>query len=307
MQDTSASEIIVSQPIATALESSVHASFDTQVDEEEYGFRRPPTFFESVLSGSAAAITETLSLHWTTAERFREQVGAPKTSSIRVLYKSLMPDIVSMIPITVCQVFTDATLRRWIGGEDRTLSTMERIMAAMLAGMAVSPLASYAEMLMLLQQKYSLGMRAAALYLWHLRRFEGFVRGLITTGIRDSFYCGAYLGVAPAIKDAAEEHFENYPLLAAHNHWLPFVLAGPTGGLLAAVITQPIDCIKSCQQSVLKRVTISEAAQIIFAKDGFGGFFKGIRGRAKRVSIGVVIMSLINDKVQNWLIDHSNF
>jgi len=174
----------------------------------------------------------------------------------------------------------------------------------MVAGMAVSPLSSYAEMLMLLQQKYTLSMVTASSYLWHLRGFKGFIRGLFATAIRDSFYCGAYLGVAPAIKESAELYFEQYPALAAHNHWLPFVLAGPSGGLLAAICTQPIDCIKSQQQSMFKKVTFSQAVRNILVHDGYRGFFKGIRGRAKRVTFGVVVMSFINDKIQNWLAEN---
>jgi len=289
-------QIVESIPLTNTPMVQEEGDFDDE-------FRRPPTFFEGAISGSMAAVAETLSLHWTTAERFREQVGAPKSASFRVLYKSLMPDLLSMIPITICQIFADASLRRWMGGNDRYLSTAERIGAACVAGMTVSPLSSYAEMLMLLQQKYSLSMKSAASYLFHLRGTRGFIRGLPATSVRDSFYCGAYLGVAPAIKDVAEEYFEHYPTLAAHNHWLPFVLAGPSGGLLAAVATQPIDCIKSQQQSVFKQVTFMDALKSIIAKDGFGGFFKGMRGRAKRVSFGVVIMSFINDKMQNWLMD----
>jgi len=72
-------------------------------------------------------------------------------------------------------------------------------------------------------------------------------------------------------------------------------------GLLAAVVTQPIDCIKSQQQSMFRKVTISEAVGSILASDGYYGFFKGIRGRAKRVTFGVVVMSYINDKMQDWL------
>jgi len=288
---------------AQDIEGSVQVDAPLTVPEEN-SFKRPPSFSESVISGSMAAVTETMSLHWTTAERFREQVGAPKSSSLRVLYKSLMPDLLSMIPITVCQVFADATLRRWLGGNDRTLSTLERLGAAMMAGLVVSPLASYAEMLMLLQQKYGLSMNAAKSYLWHLRGLGGLCRGMFATAIRDSFYCAAYLGVAPALKDYAEEYFEQYPAWAAHNHWLPFVLAGPSGGLVAAIITQPIDCVKSRQQSMFKKVTFSEAARSIYETDGYNGFLKGMRGRAKRVSFGVVVMSYVNDKVQDWLTEN---
>jgi len=243
-------------------------------------------------------------LHWTTAERFREQVGAPKSSSLRVLYKSLMPDLISMIPITALQVLADSSLRRWLGGNNRVLSIGERLVAAMFAGFVVSPLASYAEMIMLLQQKYGLTMNSARTYLWQLSGFRGIFRGLTACGIRDAFYCAAYLGVAPAIKDYAEETFQYNPYLAPHERWLPFVLAGPTGGLVAAVITQPIDCVKSRQQAMFKKVKFTEATRNIFSSEGYWGFFKGIRGRAKRVTFGVVVMSYVNDRVQERLADH---
>jgi len=234
----------------------------TEIEEEKIFSRYPPTMFESVISGTMAAITETLSLHWTTAARFREQLKISRTSSLRVLYNSLLPDLISMIPITIAQVFFDSLLRQYMMSADtRPLSTAERMLAAAGAGFLVSPFASYAEMLMLLQQKHSMKFTETISFHWKSYGLRGVIRGLPTCAVRDSIYTTAYLGFAPWLSEYCREYFEPYPSLARHHHWLPFLIAGPTGGLAAAIISQPIDCIKSLQQSSTNKISIPQAAK----------------------------------------------
>jgi len=72
-------------------------------------------------------------------------------------------------------------------------------------------------------------------------------------------------------------------------------------GLAAGVITQPLDCIKSRQQSTLVKMSAIQAAKDIFKEDGYRGFYIGMTGRLRRVSFGIVILSFVNDKVQRWL------
>lgn len=288
--------------LGTSLELS-HALESTPEDTESIFSRYPPTFTDSVISGTCAAISETLSLHWTTARRFREQLKAPKTSSIRVLYNSLLPDLFSMVPITIAQVFFDSLLRQYMLGDGRAhpLSTVERMIAAAGAGFLVSPFPSYAEMLMLLQQKHSMKFFQTINFHWKNYGFMGMGRGLPICAIRDSIYTTAYLGFAPWLSEYCRIQFQDYPSFARHEHWLPFFIAGPTGGFAAAMFTQPLDCIKSRQQSTPKSLSVRKAAQQIFLEDGYRGFFVGMSGRLQRVTLGVIVLSLVNEKVQHTL------
>jgi hypothetical protein len=293
-------ELGTSLELSHALEISEAAGPE---DTESIFSRYPPTFAESVVSGTCAAISETLSLHWTTARRFREQLKAPKSSSIRVLYNSLLPDLISMIPITIAQVFFDSLLRQYMLGDGRAhpLSTVERMIAAAGAGFLVSPFPSYAEMLMLLQQKHSMKFYKTINFHWKNYGFMGIGRGLPICAIRDSIYTTAYLGFAPWLSEYCRIHFQDYPSLARHEHWLPFFVAGPTGGFAAAIVTQPLDCIKSRQQSTERSLSVRKAAQQIFLEDGYKGFFIGMSGRLQRVTLGVIVLSLVNEKVQHTL------
>jgi len=268
--------------------------------QEAIFIRYPPTSTESIISGTLAAISETLSLHWTTARRFREQLKAPRSSSLRVLYNSLLPDLISMVPITIAQVFFDSVLRQYMlsGGRTRPLSTAERMIAAAGAGFLVSPFPSYAEMLMLLQQKHSMKFTQTVAFHWKHYSARGVFRGLPTCAIRDSIYTTAYLGFAPWLSEYCRIRFTDYPLLARHDNWLPFLIAGPTGGLTAAIVTQPLDVIKSYQQTSPEKVSVRQAARRILQVDGFRGFFTGMAGRAQRVTFGVIVLSLVTEKVQ---------
>jgi len=265
--------------------------------------RYPPTVLESIISGTVAAIAETISLHWTTARRFREQLKVPQSYNWRVLYNSLLPDLLSMIPITIMQVFFDSVLRQYMlsGERNSPLTTTERMIAAAGAGFLVSPFPSYAEQLMLIQQKHSLKFRNAVEFQWKKNGVRGFYCGLVACSIRDSIYTTAYLGFAPWLSEYCRIHFQEYPALARHEHWLPFLIAGPTGGLAAAIVTQPLDCIKSYQQSSdsTKKLSLRMAFFEIIESDGWGGLFRGISGRLQRVTMGVVVLSLVNEHVQH--------
>jgi len=175
------------------------------------------------------------------------------------------------------------------------------MIAAAGAGFLVSPFPSYAEQLMLIQQKHSLKFRNAVVYHWKNYRVRGFYCGLVACSIRDSIYTTAYLGFAPWLSEYCRIHFQEYPALARHEHWLPFLIAGPTGGLAAAIVTQPLDCIKSYQQSSdsTKKLSLRMAFFQIIESDGWGGLFRGISGRLQRVTMGVVVLSLVNEHVQH--------
>jgi len=67
------------------------------------------------------------------------------------------------------------------------------------------------------------------------------------------------------------------------------------------VISQPLDCIKSRQQSTIIKTSVFQAIKDIIKEDGYRGFFVGMGGRLQRVSVGVVVLSFVNDTVQRWL------
>jgi hypothetical protein len=294
-------EIVNPMEFSTSLE--IARVLESPETAESIFSRYPPTFSESVISGTFAAVAETLSLHWTTARRFREQLKAPKSSSLRVLYNSLLPDLISMIPITIAQVFFDSLLRQYMlgGGRAHPLSTMERMIAAAGAGFLVSPFPSYAEMLMLLQQKHSMKFFKTITFHWKHYGFTGLGRGLPICAVRDSIYTTAYLGFAPWLSEYCRNIFQDYPSLSRNEHWLPFFIAGPTGGFAAAIVTQPLDCIKSRQQSSPMKLSVRKAGQQILLEDGIKGFFAGMSGRLQRVTLGVIVLSMVNEKVQHAL------
>jgi hypothetical protein len=156
-------------------------------------------------------------------------------------------------------------------------------------------------MLMLLQQKYSMKFTKTVSFHWKDYGLKGIFRGLGICSVRDSIYTTAYLGFAPWLSEYCRAQFADYPVLARHDHWLPFFLAGPTGGLVAALLTQPLDTVKTYQQASPHKVSVSTAFSKIVAADGWRGLYSGLVGRAQRISMGVVVLSMVNEKVQHSL------
>jgi len=62
-----------------------------------------------------------------------------------------------------------------------------------------------------------------------------------------------------------------------------------------------LDTIKTYQQATSQKVSIPTAYRKIVETDGWRGLYRGMAGRAQRISMGVVVLSLVNDKVQQAL------
>jgi len=59
--------------------------------------------------------------------------------------------------------------------------------------------------------------------------------------------------------------------------------------------------MKSVQQSSAEKISLKSAFIKIVETDGWRGLYIGMTGRLQRVSLGVVVLSLVNDKVQHTL------
>ena len=64
------------------------------------------------------------------------------------------------------------------------------------------------------------------------------------TACRDGIYTAGYLGLSPALQGQLEgmQALQGYPAA------VPFVLAGIASGAFAALVTQPVDTIKTRMQ-----------------------------------------------------------
>lgn len=70
-------------------------------------------------------------------------------------------------------------------------------------------------------------------------------KGTLACAIRDGIYCGCYIGLPTTIAELAQER---YPTTCSDNSIGLRLLSSMTAGLMASVLTQPFDTIKTRMQ-----------------------------------------------------------
>ena len=76
--------------------------------------------------------------------------------------------------------------------------------------------------------------------------------------------------------------------------------SGVSSGIGATLISQPIDTIKTKQQSapLNQPLSIIRAAKVIYAQNGLYGFFKGGGSRGLSVTAGITVIADIKDRIE---------
>ena len=64
------------------------------------------------------------------------------------------------------------------------------------------------------------------------------------TAVRDSLYTSGYLGICPVMND----WLQSQPWMSDYHGSTPLLVSGITGGLFAAVASQPADTVKTRMQ-----------------------------------------------------------
>jgi hypothetical protein len=106
---------------------------------------------------------------------------------------------------------------------------------------------------------------------------------------REAVYTGGYLGTAPLVKAL----LMGSPSLAESPN-TALLLAGVTSGAAAAVITQPLDTVKTRMQANLGAPAYASAAQALrtlWAEGGVRTLWAGLLPRGGRIVLATVILS----------------
>lgn len=108
------------------------------------------------------------------------------------------------------------------------------------------------------------------------------------TAIREGFFALFFLSVTPLLKNALQPYVKNEEAAS--------IVAGVASGCGATVVTQPVDTLKTIQQSSQRRGP--GFFQIVTTLKG-RDYFKGTISRSLAVIISITLMSSVKEKLEN--------
>lgn len=207
----------------------------------------------------------------------------------RVWYRGFGMNIAAMGPTTAFQTATNAALESVMPG--KKASTM--LSRAFLAGVASALLCAPIELVILDQQKNNRNMLETMRGLIKEAGWRVFTRGWSATALREGPWSVAYLVGFPMAQEAIKNQIDN-PIIANVG---AYIGAGALTGSAVALITHPVDTIKTCMQADYQGVAIKnmrDAVHNIYAEKGIRGFVSGVAPRTINCGLAVPLMGTLN-------------
>lgn len=271
-------------------------------NQNNHSFQPKKSFSQKVMDASAAggiaAAIEVLLDHpfWTLKTRYQND-NIPKdqkfTLNPRILYRSFLPNIFSMMPITALQVGTAQGLKTALHpNEDNPPSDLNMLFYNA-AGGAFSSLVSSPTELAMTRQTSQIGFSSTLKHIYQEHGCKGLTTGMFGTAMRDAKFTVGFGFGAPYLKN----QFTPY---------MPENVAKVSGGICAGIIcafaSQPWDTLKTIQQTHTKAFSpMLNLAKSTYQQEGIRGFYKGSGFRMGRVASAVMIMGEANERVNQYL------
>lgn len=251
-----------------------------------------PSFLQSMLIGSISGATEVAVDHPLWMIKTRMQQNESLTFNPRILYRGIIPNAASMIPITATQVGLNSLFQSMFHNDPNDISNIQRICNAFFAGVGSSFVSCPTERIMTYQSKTGTGFLKTGTQLMSQGGLGGCYAGLMATMLREGMFSAFFLAVTPILKAEIKPH--------CSNDYAASLIAGMSAGIGATIASQSVDTIKTIQQSAetKKPIGFIEATKKIYSSHGCKGFFKGSIPRGARVMSAVTIMGWVNEQLE---------
>lgn len=189
-----------------------------------------------------------------------------------ILYRGVSASILNMSILTGIQFpLTGAISRVVTGGEDRPLSSIEKVASGFCGGVISGFVCAPMELVMIQQQRFGSTLPGTAKRIVSDFGVGTLFRGLSASCGREGLFCAGYLGAGPVFA----QYLRDREL--ADGQAADF--AGATGaGMIAATLSHPLDTMKTCMQGDLERKVYTDQAgtfRTLLDRGGYGAFFKG--------------------------------
>jgi hypothetical protein len=191
------------------------------------------------------------------------------------------------MPITAIQVGANEWFRSRVFHHQPT--PMQQVGSAFTAGVLSSFISCPVERIMILQNEHP---QSSFPYLLSrklkLKGFSGLFVGQFATSLREGGFATFFLAAPPVIKSNLQQH--------GWGDGSSSIIAGVTSGVLATLATQPVDTIKTIQQSAMDTSLGFFKVAGNMAKNTW---FKGIVARSSSLIIGITLMDWVKGRLEN--------
>lgn len=166
----------------------------------------------------------------------------------------------------------------------------EEIISSFSGGFFASPFVAPVELIMIQQQKHGKSILATAskIVTEYGIFSQGFMRGILPCGLRDSIYVLGMLGVTPIINKKLIEDYQMNPTTS-------LLISSSLGGILSALPSQPFDVLKTCIQGDIENKRFSSSmfktANILYKENGLKRFYYGSLMRSVNIIFTVYIVN----------------
>ena len=246
-----------------------------------------------VVSGTEVLLIVQPMIFWKNAA----QQGLGFTLNPRTVYRGLGASAASQAFITGTQFFSTGYVKRALtGGENRRLTNLETIGAALVGGSISGVVCGPLELIMIQQQRNGGSFGAAASKLIGGQRgVLSLTRGLLPSIVREGAYCCGYLGIAPAMSRFFEEMLTGEQAEGESSGGAKArVLGALAGGIFAGVVSHPFDTIKTRMQGDPEAKLFRSMAEVV--KDtGSRGMFRGVMWRSTIIVTATLLINIFKD------------
>ena len=249
--------------------------------------------WQNCLVGMAAGAGSKMCNYPLLVMKNNEQIGVPTNFNPRILYRGLPIAVVNMGGTTTVQFGCTGAFQKMlktIVDDDTTV----QMGGSLLGGLASGVPCSLWELVMVQQQQRGgtiLGTPARILKDYGAR---GLMRGMTMTLGREGLFTLAMLGITPWIQTqlSTKAGMESNVALAA---------GALTGSVTAALISHPMDTIKTCQQEDLgaERYGSSRQSFALLRKEhgGMRGLYKGLKWRIALIGTTFFLVNSIKERL----------
>ena len=126
---------------------------------------------------------------------------------------------------------------------------------------------------------------------------RGISRGMGCAVLRDGIYVAGLLGITPTL--------QNHLIQEGHSEASSGLYASVVGGCVAAVLSHPLDMVKTCMQGDMKQSKYGDTRSTVRALRAEGGFSRLYHGLFWR-TVNIVGTVYIANEVRVWATQYLN-
>ena len=208
----------------------------------------------------------------------------------RIFYRGWPANVIGSGPTTVMQLAGYDILEKKFAQKNYFYKNS---MAAFFAGASSAVIASPTELLMLHQQNKGTYLSIEIKNIFNINGIGSLYRGFIPTMAIYGALTLGYLSWSNDVGAILHRHL-------IHNEKLANIVGGITAGIMAGVIMQPFDMIKTAMQSDLEKKHykgMCHTLKSLLKQNNIRVLFRGIKPSISRIAIAVPLQSFLIEKL----------